>query len=98
LSRERVVPLQRLRIHDYLVMTQTLMWSRLGDTPGALGLALRACDTNGSNELAEVAELLETVRELWTEGLAAEDETTGRTYTRSAMRLLQIADALVQDV
>ena len=98
MSRERLVPLQRLRIHDYLVMTQTLMWSRLGDTPGALGLALRACDTNGSEELAEVAELLEAVRELWTEGLAAEDETTGRTYTRSAMRLLQIADALVQDV
>jgi hypothetical protein len=98
MQRERMVPLQRLRIHDYLVMTQTLMWSRLGDAPGALGLALRACDTNGSGELAEVAELLEEVRELWTEGLAAEDETIGRTYTRSAMRLLQIADALVQDV
>jgi predicted TIM-barrel fold metal-dependent hydrolase len=98
MARERMVPLQRLRIHDYLVMTQTLMWSRLGDTPGALGLALRACDTEGSDDLAEVAELLEAVRELWTEGLAAEDETTGRTYTRAAMRLLQIADALVQDV
>jgi hypothetical protein len=45
-----------------------------------------------------VAELLEAVRELWSEGLAAEDETTGRTYTRAAMRLLQIADAIVQDV
>jgi len=98
MSRERMVPLQRLRIHDYLVMTQTLMWSRLGDTPGALGLALRACDTNGSDGLADVAELLEAVSELWSEGLAAEDETTGRTYTRSAMRLLQIADAIVQDV
>ena len=92
------MPLQRLRIHDYLVMTQTLMWSRLGDTPGALGLAVRACDAEGSDELAEVAELLDAVRELWSEGLAAEDEATGRTYTRSAMRLLQIADALVQDV
>jgi predicted TIM-barrel fold metal-dependent hydrolase len=98
MSRERTVPLQRMRIHDYLVMTQTLMWSRMGDTPGALGLALRACDTEGSDELAEVAELLEAVRELWSEGLSSDDETTGRTYTRSAMRLLQIADALVQDV
>jgi hypothetical protein len=79
-------------------MTQTLMWSRMGDTPGALGLALRACDTDGAHELADVAELLEGVQQLWAEGLAIEDETVARTYTRAAMRLLQIADALVQDV
>jgi uncharacterized protein len=98
LTRERTVPLQRLRIHDYLVMTQTLMWSRAGDRPGALGLALRACDTNGSDELAVVAELLEGVQTLWNEGLAIDDEAEGWIYTRSAMRLLQMADALVQDV
>ena len=92
------MPLQRLRIHDYLVMTQTLMWSRAGDRPGALGLALRACDTNGSDELAVVAELLEGVQTLWNEGLAIDDEAEGWIYTRSAMRLLQMADALVQDV
>jgi predicted TIM-barrel fold metal-dependent hydrolase len=98
LTRERTVPLQRLRIHDYLVMTQTLMWSRAGDRPGAIGLALRACDTNGSDELAAVAELLEGVQTLWNEGLAMDDEAEGWIYTRSAMRLLQMADALVQDV
>jgi hypothetical protein len=96
--RERTVPLQRLRIHDYLVMTQTLMWSRLPDAPGALGLALRACDTNGTGELGDVAELLEAVESLWAQGLAIQDETASRVYTRGAMRLLQIADALVQDV
>ena len=58
-TRERSAPLQRLRIHDYLVMTQTLMWSRMGDRPGALGLALRACDTERPGELGDVAELLE---------------------------------------
>jgi predicted TIM-barrel fold metal-dependent hydrolase len=98
MPRDRTVPLQRMRIHDYLVMTQTLMWSRMGDTPGALGLAVRACDTDGAHELADVAELLEGVQQLWAEGLAMEDEAAGRTYTRAAMRLLQIADALVQDV
>jgi hypothetical protein len=98
LTRERTVPLQRLRIHDYLVMTQTLMWSRAGDRPGAIGLALRACDTNGNDELAAVAELLEGVQTLWNEGLAMDDEAEGWIYTRSAMRLLQMADALVQDV
>jgi predicted TIM-barrel fold metal-dependent hydrolase len=98
LPRERTVPLQRLRIHDYLVMTQTLMWSRAGDRPGAIGLALRACDTNGSGELAEVAELLEAVQTIWNKGLEMDDEASGWAYTRQAMRLLQIADALVQDV
>jgi uncharacterized protein len=98
LPRERTVPLQRLRVHDYLVMTQTLMWSRTGDRPGALGLAMRACDTDGAGELADVAELLEAVQALWTEALAIEDETAAREPTRAAMRLLQIADALVLDV
>jgi predicted TIM-barrel fold metal-dependent hydrolase len=97
-TRERTAPLQRLRIHDYLVMTQTLMWSRTGDRPGALGLALRACDTGGGGELADVAELLEAVQTLWSEALEIEDETAAREPTRAAMRLLQIADALVLDV
>jgi uncharacterized protein len=98
LADDRTAPLQRLRIHDYLVMVQTLMWARLGDTPGALGLAVRACDTDGAHELADVAELLEAVGELWTESLALEDEVAARTFMRGAMRLLQIADALAQDV
>ena len=82
MTRERTIPLQRLRIHDYLVMTQTLMWSRMGDRPGALGLALRACDTDGAHELADVAELIEGVQELWAHGLALEDEAAAWTYTR----------------
>jgi uncharacterized protein len=97
-TRERTAPLQRLRIHDYLVMTQTLMWSRAGDRPGALGLALRACDTGGAGELGDVAELLEAVQALWSEALEIEDEAAAREPTRAAMRLLQIADALVLDV
>jgi uncharacterized protein len=97
-TRERSAPLQRLRIHDYLVMTQTLMWSRMGDRPGALGLALRACDTGGSGDLGDVAELLEAVQALWSEALQIEDEDAAREPTRTAMRLLQIADALVLDV
>ena len=97
-TRERSAPLQRLRIHDYLVMTQTLMWSQMGDRPGALGLALRACDTGGSGDLGDVAELLEAVQELWSEAIGTEDETAARELTRAAIRLLQIADALVLDV
>jgi predicted TIM-barrel fold metal-dependent hydrolase len=97
-TRERCAPLQRLRIHDYLVMTQTMMWSRMGDRPGALGLALRACDTDGPGDLGDVAELLEAVQVLWSEALQVEDEDAAREPTRAAIRLLQIADALVLDV
>jgi uncharacterized protein len=97
-TRERCAPLQRLRIHDYLVMTQTMMWSRMGDRPGALGLALRACDTGGPDDLGDVAELLEAVQVLWSEALQIEDEGAAREPTRAAIRLLQIADALVLDV
>jgi predicted TIM-barrel fold metal-dependent hydrolase len=97
-TRERCAPLQRLRIHDYLVMTQTMMWSRMGDRPGALGLALRACDTDGPGDLGDVAELLEAVQVLWSEALQIEDEDAAREPTRAAIRLLQIADALVLDV
>jgi hypothetical protein len=97
-TRERCTPLQRLRIHDYLVMTQTMLWSRMGDRPGALGLALRACDTGGSGDLGDVAELLEAVQSLWSEALQIEDEDAAREPTRAAIRLLQIADALVLDV
>jgi len=97
-TRERCAPLQRLGIHDYLVMTQTMMWSRMGDRPGALGLALRACDTGGPGDLGDVAELLEAVQALWSEALQIEDEDAAREPTRAAIRLLQIADALVLDV
>ena len=47
-GRDRTVPLQRVRVHEYLIMATTLLWTRLPDTPGAIGLARRACDTNGS--------------------------------------------------
>ena len=58
-------------------MTQTLLWSRMGDRPGALGLALRACDTGGSGDLGDVAELLEAVQALWSEALEIEDDDGG---------------------
>jgi uncharacterized protein len=97
LHRDRDVPLKRVRIHDYLVMACTLLWTRLPDMPGALGLATRACDTAGDPAFDEVATLIETARELWTDALAIEDDAKARPFNRGAFRLLQIADALVLD-
>jgi predicted TIM-barrel fold metal-dependent hydrolase len=97
-DRDRTVPLQRVRVHEYLIMATTLLWTRLPDMPGAIGLARRACDTNGNAELAVVEGLLDTAEELWAQALAIEDPDTARTYSRAAGRTLQIADSIVLDV
>jgi predicted TIM-barrel fold metal-dependent hydrolase len=97
-DRDRTVPLQRVRVHEYLIMATTLLWTRLPDMPGAIGLARRACDTNGNAELAVVEGLLDTAEELWAQALAIEDPQTARTYSRAAGRTLQIADSIVLDV
>jgi predicted TIM-barrel fold metal-dependent hydrolase len=97
-DRDRTVPLQRVRVHEYLIMATTLLWTRLPDMPGAIGLARRACDTNGNGELAVVEELLDTAEELWAQALAIEDPDAARTYSRAAGRTLQIADSIVLDV
>ena len=97
-DRDRTVPLQRVRVHEYLIMATTLLWTRLPDMPGAIGLARRACDTNGNAELAVVEGLLDTAEELWAQALAIEDPQRARTYSRAAGRTLQIADSIVLDV
>jgi predicted TIM-barrel fold metal-dependent hydrolase len=95
LARTAEVSLQRQRISDYLITTTSLLWLMQPDMPGAIGLALRACDVEGSPELGEVAELIEAAGELWTEGLAQDEPEQVRPYTRGAFRLLQIAMTLL---
>jgi hypothetical protein len=85
-------------VHEYLIMATTLLWTRLPDMPGALGLARRACDTDGNNELDVVEGLLDMAEELWTQALAIEDLDAARPYSRAAARTLQIADSIVLDV
>jgi uncharacterized protein len=97
-ERDRTIPLQRVRVHEYLIMATTLLWTRLPDTPGAIGLARRACDTDGSDELAVVEGLLDLAEELWTRSLTIEDPDAARPYSRAAARTLQIADSIVLDV
>jgi predicted TIM-barrel fold metal-dependent hydrolase len=97
-ERDRTVPLQRVRVHEYLIMASTLMWSRLGDMPGAIGLARRACDVDASDELDGVTGLIDIAEELWSQSLALEDMDEARPYSRAAFRTLQIADSIVLDV
>jgi uncharacterized protein len=87
--------LQHRRIADYIVTTTALLWMYQPDIPGALGLAVRACDIEGSPELADVAELITAASELWDEGIALENREIALPYMRRAMRLLQVALAIL---
>ncbi len=86
---------QHSRIADYLVMVTPLLWMYQPDLPGALTLAVRACDVDGSPELGDVAELITAAAALWDEGIALEDKELGQPYMRAAMRLLQVALAIL---
>jgi uncharacterized protein len=95
LERVEQLSLQRTRVSDYLLTTIPLLWLLQPDMPGALGLALRACDAEATPELQDVAELIETAGELWTAGVAFQTPEEIRPYTRSAFRLIQIALTLL---
>ena len=79
--------LQRMRVHEYLVMAATTRWLRQPDTPGALRLAARASDPASDPALADVAELLAAAQLVWDDPERARD----------LFRLLQIAMCLVMD-
>jgi len=79
--------LQRMRVHEYLVMAATTRWLRQPDTPGALMLATRASDPHTDSGLADVAELLAAAQGVW-------DDPD---RTRDLFRLLQVAMALTLD-
>ena len=82
------------RIHQYLAMTTTLLWTRQPDTIGMLGLALNACyERDGYEpEREQIRVLLETARDIWRTLPEVEDEQERRQVTRAAARMIQLAD------
>jgi uncharacterized protein len=96
-GREEVAqPITFARIHQYISMAATLLWTRQADTIGLLGLALNACDAraNGRREETErIRQLLLATRDLW--ALAeSEDEALRARGNRGAFRLLHLANIL----
>jgi predicted TIM-barrel fold metal-dependent hydrolase len=90
-------PVTFARIHQYLSMAATLLWTRQADTVGLLGLALNACDerANGRREETErIRELLLATRELWALWGEAEDEAVRGRAVRGAFRMLHLANIL----
>jgi predicted TIM-barrel fold metal-dependent hydrolase len=82
------------RIHQYLAMTTSLLWTRQPDTIGMLGLALNACrERDGYEpEREQIRELLETARDVWRTLPELEDEQERRQVTRAAFRMIHLAD------
>jgi len=86
--------MQLARIHQYLSMATTLLWSRQQDTGGVLGLALNACEEqDGHAELGQIRDLLETARELWRELPELEEQDRVPRF-RSVNGLIHLADVL----
>ncbi|HTZ04513.1 MAG TPA: amidohydrolase family protein [Gaiellaceae bacterium] len=87
-------PLALARIHQYLSMATPMLWTRQGDTIGALGLALNACDSRNGHveELEQIRELLTVARDLWRTVPEIEDEGEQRVVARTAFRLMHIAN------
>ncbi|HVS84291.1 MAG TPA: amidohydrolase family protein [Gaiellaceae bacterium] len=89
-------PMSFARIHQYLSMATPLLWNRMPDTVGVLGLALNACDErNGGGhleELDQLRELLAAARELWRTLPDLDDEGEIRTVSRTVFRLVHLAD------
>ncbi|HUZ85227.1 MAG TPA: amidohydrolase family protein [Gaiellales bacterium] len=93
LPREATVPLQRMRVAEYLGMAMTLLWTQQPDTPGALGLALRACD--GAEPLTDAAEALEAAAVSWAEATATTDAGERLARMRQTRRLVHLATVMV---
>jgi uncharacterized protein len=87
-------PLVLARIHQYLSMATSLLWTRQPDTIGLLGLALNACaERNGAPaELERIEELLVGARELWRAMPEVDDPQEQRRLTRATFRLIHLAD------
>ena len=73
---------QRLRVLEYLTMAVTVIWLQQEDVPGAITLALCACDAEADNGLGDVAELIEAAGELWDRD------------RRDSFRMLQLAQMI----
>jgi predicted TIM-barrel fold metal-dependent hydrolase len=92
-SENLAMPLQLMRIHQYLSMATPLLWSRQPDNVGVLGLAINTCaERNGHAEAVDrIRELLEAARDLWATIPEIEEEVEARQTMRLTHRLVHLA-------
>jgi predicted TIM-barrel fold metal-dependent hydrolase len=89
-------PMTLARIHQYLSMAMTLVFTRQQDQFGALGLALNATEERNGHveELAQIRELLLAAQEMWRTLPEAEDDDERRNVARTTSRLIHLADII----
>jgi predicted TIM-barrel fold metal-dependent hydrolase len=87
-------PMTLARIHQYLSMAMSLVFTRQQDQFGALGLALNATEERNGHieELAQIRDLLLAAQDLWRTLPEAEDDEERRTVARTTSRLIHLAD------
>jgi predicted TIM-barrel fold metal-dependent hydrolase len=93
-TRRLSQPIQLIRIHTYLTMATSLLWTRQPDVVGALGLALNAAaERDGYVDVCDrIAELLTCARDLWRTLPEIEDDRERWHAGRRAFQLVHLAD------
>ena len=94
LNHDGLQPITQARIHHYIAMAITLLWTRQPERIGVLGLA-----RNTSAQLRDfpeardrIGELLHTAEDLWTELQEEEDDDERLRRERLVFSLLHLAD------
>ena len=80
-------PVTFARIHQYLSMAATLLWTRQQDTIGLLGLALNACDERANGHREATDRIRQLLGRLATSGRSRLSPTTRRSGSATARRL-----------
>jgi hypothetical protein len=84
------------RLHQYISMATTLLWTGQPDTPEMLGLALNTCAEPGDHALEQqcIAELLVCARDLWRLVPKLEADSERMRLSRLTLRLIHLADII----
>ncbi len=93
-TRTLVQPIQLMRIHTYLTMATSLLWSRQADASAAFGLAANAAaERDGHAEVCDrIIELLSCAQDVFRLLSEIEEDADRIFVTRSTFRLIHLAD------
>ena len=90
-------PLPLARIHSYIAMATPLLWMRMPDVAGGLGLALNAAHEANIDEVPDadlIRSALTTAADLWVGIGEIEDRQESEVVARAARQLVHVADVL----
>jgi uncharacterized protein len=85
----------RLRVHEYLIATFPLVWTKQPDLLGALQLARHAIGEPRTVELQAASEMIDLAHACWKHELESGSRREVLSLSWTTFRLLEFADALV---